>query len=245
MWNAKTFGLLPLLGVAGFVVLRRAALFFGALALGSLVVVNAVRFTGSEDIMKFATLGSIGLAVLAGAALGRLIPSPGLASARSPARLVAAALLTLSIVAHGGAYLLLYARNGDDIIPVLRAGPERLSPADVTAVTFVRQQARPGEMVFRNASAMHGYAQWGGLPQPWLSWTAQAFGLPPARLAARNALLQHLPAEPGPYRAQGFRWFVLDATDTALNRAADAWITHGDAHLARTLGTLRVIELSP
>lgn len=244
IWNAQTFGVLPLLGALGLFVPSEARLLLFLLAAGSMVVVNAVRFLGTEDIMKFATLGVIALGILASAAIARLLPPRG-EPRPAPLRTTAAAALTACATAWGWLFVLFFALDLGDIQAVLRKGPETLAPDDVAAVTFVRQRVRAGEIVFRNQRASLGYAQWGGLPQPWLNWTDWSFGLAPARLQARERLLRDPRDDANVYRAQGFHWFVLAPEDARLRGIADAWIGQGAARLAATFGALRVVELLP
>jgi hypothetical protein len=82
---------------------------------------------------------------------------------------------------------------------------------------------------------------------PQITWSTRAFGFPPARIAAREQLLHEVPAEPGPWRTQGFRWFVLDSSeeDTLVRERTELWVAEGEARLAATFGELDVVELLP
>jgi hypothetical protein len=237
VWNAKTFGVLLPLGVAGLVVSRRARVLWGLLAFGSIAVVNGVRFRGTEDIMKFATLASIALGVLGSAALARLL------ARRSPLRVAATAALASAAAAASCAFLLAFALDLPSIPGALRRAPDPLSPDEIEAMTFVRRRARAGELVYHDAHGAVGWAQWGGVPQPFRSWTDGVFGLPGERLFAREQVLAHLPADAGAYRAQGFAWFVIDGDGGAIGRVIDAWIRDGAAREAARFGALRVVEL--
>ena len=242
-WNLTNFSLLPVLAVVGFATLRRGRLLFALIAAGSVVVVNFVRFTGSNDIMKFAALGSIALGVLSAAAIARVLPPRGRPA--SPARVLAGGLLVATLTCEGVVFLLLLALQSADVPATLRKEPDVLSPADIEAVTFVRDRLRAGEMVYRGPRLTHGYAQWGGLPQPAITWSVRSFGFDPARLDARERLLVTQPADIESYRKDGFRWFVLDDSpeDRKLAGIASAWITQGKARLAATFGPIRVIEV--
>jgi hypothetical protein len=224
------------------VVLRRARLLFALLAVGSLVVVNAVRYVGTEDIMKLATVAEIALGILASAAIAHLLPSPFRAA---PARTIAAFLLTAAATAWGGLFLLAFVLDLRGIPEGMRKGPEALGPADVEAVVFLRGRVRPDEVVYRRQSASLGYSQWGGLPHPWLDWMDGSFGLDRGRLQRRRRLLAATPGNPEPYRAERIRWFVLDPEDRALHRVAEGWIQQGTARVAATFGPLQVVELDP
>ena len=111
-------------------------------------------------------------------------------------------------------------------------------------MTYVRRHARAGELVYHPGNAVVGWAQWGGVPQPFRSWMDMPFGLPNVPLTARDMMLKRLPADVDAYRAHGFAWFVLD-DHHPLASAGDAWIREGDAHEAARFGSLRVIALEP
>ena len=248
LWNAQTFGALLPLGLAGFFLLRRDRLLFGLLAAGSLLVVNTLRYEGTDDILKFATLASLSLAVLASAPLARCFPDrttqrPPVAPWKTTAALALLASTTLS-----GAVFLWALDTGWPGIPAwMRSRPSPVTPADAEVITRLREQIRPGEAVYRNTAATHAYAQWGGLPQPWIHWTAKAFGFPPDRIAARERLFQTAPAPPETYLREGFRYFVLDRSreDRPLRDAAEQWLTQGKARRLQGTDQLLVIDLAP
>jgi hypothetical protein len=243
-WNLRTFGALLPLGALGLVVAARGRLVFGLLAAGSLVTVNAIRYAGSHDILKFATLASIALGVLAAQGVSRLLDPDG--PARRAHAVAGAALLALA-VGEGAAFVGCFVLDLQSIPAALRRGPAELAPDDVAAMAFVRARVQPGELVYRRQPVSLAYAQWGGLPQPWVDWTAGAFGVSAQMIAERQQLLGVRPPAPTAWAAQGFGWFVLDDTpaDAALRRLTDAWIAAGRATLAGTFGALRVVELPP
>jgi hypothetical protein len=243
-WNFKSFGLLLPLGVAGIAVLRPARLLFFLLFAGSFLVLNGLRYGGSADIMKFGTLAAIALAVLGSAALGRLIPSP--AGAR-PWRAALAAALLFPATAAGFLFAFIYTLDLAEIPGAYRKKADVLAPVDVLVVSWLRARVRPGDLIYRGSVATHGYAQWGGLPQPPITWTTKAFGFPPAKVAEREQLIKDPPSDIGAYRRQGFRFLVLDGTpeDVLLSRRADAWIAARTARPAANFGLLRVVEILP
>ncbi len=237
-WNARTFGALIPLGAAGLVASRSGRVLFGLLAVGSILVVNGVRFVGTEDILKFATVASIALGVLASAALARLLSQP------SAPRVAAAVVLGSAATAASCAFLLAFALDLPSIPGAMRRGPEPLSGDEIQAMTFVRRSARAGELVYHDKRGSVGWALWGGVPQPFRSWTDTAFGLPGPRLTARDLMLRRLPLDAGAYREHGFAWLVLDG-DHPLARASEAWVREGTAREAARFGSLRVVELLP
>jgi hypothetical protein len=158
-------------------------------------------------------------------------------------RAVAAALLGAGAAGWGVMFVAFVALDVKGIPEEYRRRPQPLAPADLAAMTFVRQRVRAGELVYRNVPASTGYAEWGGLPQPFVHWRAIAFGISPDRISARRAVLQRPPADIEPYLREGFAWLVLDPSDTTLRKNADAWITAGRAKLEATFGRLQVIAL--
>src|SRR5262249_39373582 len=97
-WNARTFGVLPNLDVAGLFARCRGRLLFGLLTAGSLVVVNSVRFSGSDDIIKFAALAQLAMGVLGSAAIASVYRP-------APARAALAASLAIAASAEGCLFL--------------------------------------------------------------------------------------------------------------------------------------------
>jgi hypothetical protein len=113
-------------------------------------------------------------------------------------------------------------------------------------MTFVRERARPGELVYRTWPASLGYAQWAGLPLPWVDWSAGAFGVPLERISSRERVLRQKPSDLALYVEQGFGWLVLDersAGDAVMRANADRWIADGRARVAQSFEHLRVVEL--
>jgi hypothetical protein len=241
-WNAMTFGVMWLTGLAGLVVLKRARVLFGLLFLGALLVVNGLRFTGSADIMKFATVVQLSLGLLGGVFLAHLLSIERLAR---PVRIAITAVLFAATTWVGFSYPVILAFR-IELPGSYRQKPENLSPADVEATTFLRRTVRAGEMIYRTNGA--GYAQWAGLPQPWLDWTKKQWGIPQARLQERERILRVKPANLDEWRAQAFRWFVLDENapgDRSLVDASNRWIAAGSAKIAAHFGSLRVVEIAP
>jgi hypothetical protein len=243
LWNAMTFGAMWITGVVGFFCMRRGRLFFGLLAGGSLLVVNFVRYATSADIMKFATVASLALGVLGSAAVARILPASRPAS--SPVRTSIGAALFLGATWVGLFYPFIFAFDLADIPAAYRLAPAQLSADDAKAISFLHDHAGPGEVVFRTRG--DGYAQWGGLPVATVDWTTKRWGLPLAKVLAREALLKDHPSDVAVWRGQGFRWLVLDEAskdDKGLVATTDAWIARGEAKLAAKEGSLRIVDIA-
>ncbi len=238
VWNGKSFGLALPLGAAGAWALRRRALPWGLVALGSIALLNGVRYVETGDIVKFATVASIALGVLGAAALAKLWDR-----AAWWARPV---VLLLALGATGGslAFLFALAVNVDDITPHIRRGPQPLSQDEVAAMTWVRARARAGELVWHARNCAEGWAEWGGVPTGQRSWTDRAFGANLERLSMRDAALIADDADASTFRAKGYAWVVVDEGDP-LARKTDAWVERGTASIDDRFGTLRIVHLTP
>ncbi len=246
-WTAQTSGALLPLGALGLLALRRDRLVFALIAAGSLVVVNAVRFEGSDDIMKFATLGSLSLAVLSAAAIARLLPgrTGGSRISLYSRQLAAASLVGLACIT-GGTFVAAMGLHLPQIPWYLTLAPQQPAPADAALIAWMREQLRPGELVYRAEPAGWAYAQWGGMPVPWIQWTVRAFGFSDERIAAREDLLRRRPDDPVAWRREGIRFLVLEDTSSAdleILDHADRWIGEGRARRALQIENLVVVEL--
>ena len=230
-WHLASFGLLLPLGIMGLFSRARGRLVLAVLVLGSLLVLNSVRYKFSWDVAKFGTVAAIALSVLGGAALARLWSAPR----ALPARALCLALLAAAI-APGLCHPLIF---GLDLagIPAgnFPRSAEPLSGPDVEAMTWLRTRVRPTDVVYRSIPASYGYAPWGGLPQPWIEGQTASFGFSPARLSRRRRLLTELPLQPERWLAEGIRWLVLDARDRRQNEIAERWIREGKARMAREI----------
>jgi hypothetical protein len=245
-WNAQTFGVLVPIALLGFLAMRRDRLVFALLSFGSVAVVNAVRYEGSDDILKFATLATLMLAIPAAASLAAWLPQPAGAPKVSAWNTAAALALVAHLCLSGFVFVLFATATPSRLADFLRLAPMEPTPAEARAIDWLRARVRPGELVYRNAARTYAFAQWGGLPQPWIQWTAAAFGFPPDRIAARQRLLQDAPAAPETYAAEGFRFFVLDLAateDERLRAAAARWIAERRARRVATFDELWVIEI--
>ncbi|MFO0590629.1 MAG: hypothetical protein U0441_24010 [Polyangiaceae bacterium] len=245
-WNLQTFGLLLPLALIGFFRLKRDALVLGLVAAGSVLVCNAIRYTNSEDIMKFATAASIFLAVLSASALASLWP--GASADARPAWWRAVPVMASVLVTMLSGVVFVFFVSGDwpTLFPFLRSQPQEPSERDTAAIVWLRERLRPGDLMYRNSAHCDSYAQWGGLPQGQIGWATKAFGFPEKRINERDRLLRQLtPQPPERYRKEGFRYLVLDDTETdeALRTAAEIWIAEGKATRANDIEGLLIVEL--
>jgi hypothetical protein len=246
-WNVQAFGALLPLGVAGLVSASRPArAILAPLVLGSLVVVNALAYAHSGDILKFGVVAQVSLALASVFALGRLARGRSRTNLSRVARLgrvAAASALALASTSGGIVFTGLFVTSAADRWFARTIEP--MADDDQRAASFVRARVAPGEVVYRERRRSAGYAQWGGLPVVWDDWGTHGFGFPEARFARRTMLLQTLPAAPAAWLDEGVRWLVLGPADAPLRARADAWIASGDATQAASFGELTVVRLNP
>jgi hypothetical protein len=242
-WNLSTFGLFLPLGLMGVVLLARRRVFLPVLLLGgAMFVLHGVSHTVTWDIVKFSAVAHLAMAWGAGEVLVRTL-SISSVWVRRLALASSSILLLHAGVAFCAVFLLDPSGAPTDVLPPAHVV---LEPDDAEVVKVLRNQARPGDVVYRRRKRVaYGYAQWGGLPQIWTDRQMEAFGFPREMLDRRKHLLQAWPPDAAAYRLEGVRWLVLDAEDQRLRAHVAEWIAQGDAAHRHTVGSLDVVELLP
>jgi hypothetical protein len=235
-WMLKSFGV-PLLGFFGFFWLPRKRVLYASLALGGIVVINVVRYKLSWDIVKFATVASIGLAVPLAALIHRL--------RGSRRRLTRSWIPTYLLIATLGPSVVFLAVLTFELpgIPYMYTVEQpAMSPDARAAAVFLRRTMPHDAVMFRRANDFLPYAIYAGLPQVWIN---SGLGLDNKLAPERVKLCETLPEAPEPYLRQRVRFFVLDSGDTRLNLVVDGWLKTGAAVSRARFGALRVVELLP
>lgn len=233
-WMLKSFGL-PLLGLLGFLWLPRKRLLYASLAVGGILIINLVRYELTWDILKFATVASIGLAVPWAAAIHRLR-----ATRHRVTQSWLPACLLVGTLGSSAAFLLVLALNFPGV-PYLYSNPQPGMTDDAReAAVFLRRTMPHDAVMFRRYDDYLAYAVYAGLPQVWLN---PGLGIDHRFGPERAKLCETMPDAPEPYLRQKVRYFVLDAQDGRLNVVADAWLQSGAAVLRGRFGPLRVVEL--
>jgi hypothetical protein len=231
-WHLEGFGALLPLGIAGLFVLRRHRVLLGVMAAGGLVVRDAFRYTPTWNIVKFAAVSQVALAILTAACLTAAFARPRLR--------VAGALGLAASTAFGFVWPLSIAAMVPHTIqasqcPRLPPGPE------AEAVDFLRRRVSAGEAVYRPESAPL-YAMQGGLPQQTWDWGTEGFGFGEHLYEERRWLISH-PDDLEAFRRQGFRWLVLGPFDRRELVAARSWVSEGKADVAGEFPPLTVYRL--
>jgi hypothetical protein len=239
VWHLAVFGLLLPLGAAGLVAARRGRVAFLLLAVGGLVVINTLCYRYSWDIMKFATVAALGMSVLAGAVLTRLI------GRRDALGFGLGGLLAIGATAAGLIYPLVFlVAPGMTPEKGFRLHPMSLDDDERRAASWLAPRMGRDEIMYTRVDRSLGYAQSAGLPQAYFDAAVPSFGFAPSRLDARMRLLAEPPDDPDPFAAEGIRWFVLGPRDR-LNERVDPWVRQGRAREEVRFGSLRIVHLTP
>jgi hypothetical protein len=208
IWNLATFGWTLPLGIAGLVLLLRRdiawGLVLGGVSAGGLVLLNLLRYAHSWDIVKFGTAAMFALGIASSIVIARLWS----ASSRPPAR--AAAILLLVLAAFPGlGFLACFAVSAPGIPPrIFFPQPPPVGANDKAAITWLRRQARAGDLIFCAPTLAPRYAQIGGLPVLQIDSQTSGFGFPIDVLQRRQLITSRVPMDPQAYRAEGVRWIV-------------------------------------
>jgi hypothetical protein len=232
-WHLEGLGALLPLGIAGLFVLRRQRVLLGLLAVGGLVVRDAFRYTPSWNIVKFAMVSQVALAILAAACLTEALARPRLR--------VAGAVGLVASTAFGFAWPLSLAAMHAPTIEAGQCLPPPLTGPDAAAVELLRRRVSAGEAVFRSERA-DAYAMRAGLPQQTWDWGTQGFGFGDGLFQERRVLIAH-PDDLEAFRRQGFRWLVLGPRDARALTAAREWVSEGKAEVAGEFPPLTVFRL--
>jgi hypothetical protein len=208
IWNLATFGWTLPLGIAGLVLLCRRdiawGLVLGGVSTGGLVLLNLLRYAHSWDIVKFGTAALFALGIASSIVIGRLWS----ASSRPLARAAAIAVLVLA-ACPGLGFLACFAVSAAGIPPgIFFRQPPPVGANDRAAITWLRRQARAGDLVFCAPELAPRYAQIGGLPELQIDSGTTGFGFPKGVVQRRVVITSRVPMDPQAYRAEGVRWIV-------------------------------------
>ncbi len=195
-WHVQSHGPALLIALVGVPLLPRRGRLVTALLLGgSLVVLDTVQYAHSGDIIKFAVVATLAMALAGTAAVSRVLDARrGRGFARRALLGATGAALVLATTAGGAVFALVFFTKLVDGIYVHALPP--MPPDDARAASFIRARVKPGEVVYRQKRRAAGYAQFAGLPVPWSDWGTKTFGFPQALYDARESLMKDQPPDP-------------------------------------------------
>ncbi|MBI5533547.1 MAG: hypothetical protein HY898_12585 [Deltaproteobacteria bacterium] len=238
-WLLASFGLLLPLGLAGLLFLHKERWFYTLMIVGSLGVLNLVRYKYSWDIVKFAAVTSVALSVPFAALLDRLLR----------ARIAP----VLGRIAGTGALMATFATSASFCLTLLfdlpgipqmyKETPPTISIDDARAATWLRKRVGPKDIVYRRKhQTYYEYASWAGLGQVWVDGSCP-WAL--SRYKAREKLMAELPENLDVWQEARVRFFVLDDEDKTLRARAEQWIASGRAVSRGSFGSLWIVEIVP
>jgi hypothetical protein len=251
-WNLASFGTLLILGVVGLLRARRESFFLAILTALTLVIVNLLRYKFSWDIVKFATVGFIALAIGAGVALSDLA-----GWAHTLGRRLIYGVLIVTLAGQGLLYpfvLLVASYNPEGRLAfsmqMIRPYFSQTYPVnrdDAQAVSFLRSHMGPSEIVYRAEEKSEPYAIWGGVPTQASVYAENGnddvYGLGPEKFAARKELRSISGDWFDRLLAEHVTWVVADADDITITTALECQEGQRRAVLAAQYGKVRVFHI--
>ncbi len=244
LWNAFSLGWTLPLGITGLALLFRHQIAWGlvlaSMSVGSLLVLNLLRYVHSWDIAKFATLALFALAICSSVAIARLW------AAASRPLVRAIALLSLLLVASPGlGFLACFATSAPGIPSQIFAHqPPPLPEDDVATLAWLRRHVRAGDLVLCAPDMAPRYAQVGGLPQLQIDSGTMGFSIPAEVRRQRETINREVPADPQAYRAEGVRWMVVrDGSQFPSPDHVAEWRRRGAIDEIRRFGSLAIYAI--
>ncbi len=250
-WNLASYGALLLLGVIGLLRARREKALLVLLAALALVIVNALRYKYTWDIVKFGTVGFIALAIGAGLAVSDLVVWAKTFVKRTICVVAVAALAGQGLIYP---FLLLSTYDPDGRPPfsiqMIRPYFSGLYPVDrddARAVSFLRTHMGPSEIVYRAENKLEPYAIWGGLPTQGSVYAESGgndqYGLGEKKLAARKHLASISETWFERLAAEHVSWLVTDSDDVAISSILECPEGQHRAVLVAQYGNVRVFRI--
>lgn len=239
VWSARSYGVLLPIGLAGLFRLRREKGFVTLVGVGAFFVPNLVRYRFSWDIVKFATVAELALALSTAAFLTHILERPRDGKFAAVFSKMLAATIVIAGIGWSISFLSapwLRVRN-----TCFDPAPAGYSADDAAVISYLRRHVKPGESVYRSYFASVAYGQSGGLSTPWPD-EAESFGFSTQTTSDRRRFLKSLPPDATQYAAHKIVWLVLDSSDNRLRQHSARWIRNGLADIVLTHGELIVVR---
>jgi len=206
---------------------------------GCLAVPIFVGYAYTHDIMKFTFIALFAMGILAGVELTRLSAD---ARPRGRALLGFAVVATTmtAVVLIGGILYGQFVHLPD--LETYYEGPVTLAPADLQAMTWLRNRVGPDDIIYRKPSVALGYMQHGGLPMTALGNNTKQFAVPDDLAKRHDALLENPPTDLGSYSSFGIDWFVSSPDDPRMEQDILQWAQAGELVKKKEFGTLQIYK---
>lgn len=245
LWNIATFGFLLPLGVISCVKYSRLRWLFCLLIIGSLLSVNFFRYERTHDIVKFATLAQIILAV---ASTGFIVY---LFASKNWLRGIIAVVSSSLVMASGVIFLLPFWLNLPGIpfnIALWKTeSPFQASDEQAKAISWLRKHISAGEVVFCpiEKNQAHICASLGGFPQflPDKYMSAALYGHSNESILKRVILYKEAPEDINLYLYEDLRWLILPDGMEPWNSLINTWIAKENVSLVKKFGHFNIYKL--
>ncbi len=243
-WHLANFGLLLPLGIAGLLLMKSPLRWVLALlVIGSILTLNLFRYERSWDIVKFATVAQIILAIASVDILVRLLKST-VTSLKFSAWLLGGAIIATGLTFHIPFWLSLPI-TASWLEPALWRKPPGLTAGEEQAISWLRHRISAGEIVLCPIALFTGCRILGGFPflyHPTLPWQ---LGFPAERIAQRQKLflINQSSVDFQPYLTEGVKWAILPAGVAPWETVMRTWVKEGSAKEVVTFGTVTVFQM--
>lgn len=242
-WNLAGFGFLLPLGIVGLLLIKSSSRWlFAFMVVGSLFTVNLFKYERTWDIVKFATVAQIILAIASVGVLVWLLKRTRL-SFKFLAGLLGGVIIAAGLTFHLPFWL--NDARGIWLEQALWRTPSVLTPAEEQAISWVRHRISEGEIVICPMTLFFGCMSLGGFPflyHPSLPWT---LGFPLEKIAQRQNLFSPnlLPVDVKPYLNEGVRWAILPAGAEPWETVVHTWVKEGSAKEVVTFEAVTVFQV--
>jgi hypothetical protein len=241
-WNLATFGFLLPLGMAGLLIHPRHRGLFILLVVGSLFVLNGFKYERTWDIVKFATVAQIILAI---SSVGAIVW--WWENRRDWSRYLAWAMGGI-LIAPGLAFHIPFWLNLPTSVPPFEIAIWRNAPSltagEAQAISWLRRHISAGDMVLCPPTLSTVCNIDGGFPMLYhpVSWLV---GFPYEWIQRRQELfaIESLPVSITPYLNEGVRWAILPAGTEPWETVIRTWVTEGSAKAVVTFETVTVFQM--
>lgn len=243
-WHWGSFGMLIPLAIPGLIFAARLRLFLFIHVVGCLYALNTYRYQHTWDIVKFAFVASISLAILSSGTITWIWRRKLLGK-------ILAFALSATVSASAITYHIPLWRNDptpfSDSLATGGLGRVRILQDELRAIEWLRLHASRDEIVLRVMDAANLYTSLGGLPIIQPNHFTPQLGYSTDEITRRRDLTSNFSSNISDYKREGVKWIVIHtdpaAGDPYVPRVA-AWVRNGECMLAVTFGDFQIYKVN-
>lgn len=242
-WHVGSFGILIPLALPGLVLSSQLRTFLLIHVTGCLLILNTHRYRHTWDIVKFAFVAAVSLAILSSGTVTWLWKRSWLGK-------FLALILTLLVAASAITQHIPFWRN--DPTPYSNSlffggmGRIRILPDELKTIAWLRARTGPEELVLRVMESANLYTWLGGLPIIQPNIMVHQLGYSFDDISRRNKLAESFSSDISEYKREGVRWVVVHTDpavgDPYVSRVAQ-WLKNGECDLAVTFGEFQIYKI--